>query len=147
MTDIALQWDFDHGDVAMGEADLVADEGLETAVLLSLFLDRRADADDGVSIDQDPRGWWGDSFASVAGDRIGSKLWLLGREKQMTSVAQRAQTYAAEALAWLVEDGVASEVDVRATFVAPGRCTLAVAIQRPQTPPFNRQYQYVWSTL
>ncbi|WP_424682909.1 phage GP46 family protein [Frateuria sp. YIM B11624] len=147
MTDIALQWDTDHADVAMGAADLVADEGLETAVILSLFLDRRADADDGVPLDQDPRGWWGDTFASVAGDQVGSKLWLLGREKQLAQVAKRAQTYATEALAWLVEEGVASEIDVQATFVAAGRLTLAIAIQRPQAPPFNRQYQYVWSAL
>jgi phage gp46-like protein len=147
MTDIALQWDTDHADVAMGDADLVADEGLETAVLLSLFLDRRADADDGVSLDQDPRGWWGDTFAAVVGDRIGSKLWLLSREKQLTSVATRAKTYAAEALAWLVDDGVASSVDVQAQFVAPGQLSLSIAITRPQAPPFNRQYQYVWSAL
>jgi len=147
MTDIALQWNSDHADVAMGPADLVADEGLDTAVLLSLFLDRRADADDGVPLDKDPRGWWGDSFATVAGDRIGSKLWLLSREKQLATVAQRAQTYAAEALAWLIDDGVASDVDVQAIFVAPGRLTLAIAITRPQAPPFNRQYQYVWSVL
>lgn len=147
MTDIALQWQGDHGDVAMGVADLVADEGLETAVLLSLFLDARADADDGVPLDQDPRGWWGDSFAAVTGDRTGSKLWLLSREKQLGSVANRAKTYAAEALAWLVDDGVASGVDVQATFVAMGRLTLSISIKRPQAPPFNRQYQYVWSAL
>jgi phage gp46-like protein len=147
MTDIALQWQGDHGDVAMGVTDLVADEGLETAVLLSLFLDARADADDGVPIDQDPRGWWGDSFAVDAGDRTGSKLWLLGREKQLASVAIRAKTYATEALAWLVDDGVASSIDVQATFVAMGSLTLSIAISRPQAQPFNRQYQYVWSAL
>lgn len=147
MTDIALHWQGDHGDVAMGDADLVADEGLETAVLLSLFLNARADADDGVPIDQDPRGWWGDSFASVAGDRTGSKLWLLGREKTLASVANRAKTYAAEALAWLVDDGVASSVDVLATFVAMGSLTLSINITRPPAPPFNRRYQYVWSAL
>ena len=35
---------------------------------------------------QSPRmGWWGDSFATVSGDRIGSRLWLFEREK-ITSV-------------------------------------------------------------
>lgn len=147
MTDIALQWMTHHGDVALGAADLQTDDGLDTAVLLSLFLDRRADADDGVSIDDDPRGWWGDTFADDAGDQIGSRLWLLSREKQLQNVATRARTYAEEALAWLVDDGIAASVAVQAEFIAAGTLALAVAITRPTQPPFNRQYQYVWSAM
>lgn len=147
MTDIALQWLTDHGDVALDATDLVTDEGLETAVLLSLFLDRRADADDGVSIDDDPRGWWGDTYADAPGDQIGSKFWLLGREKTLPTLLSRAVDYAQEALAWLVDDGVASSVVAQAEFIAQGRMALAVAITRPNQPPFNRRYQYVWSAV
>lgn len=147
MTDIALQWLGSHGDVAMGLTDLVTDDGLETAVLLSLCLDRRAEDDDGVALDEDPRGWWGDSYADVSGDQIGSRLWLLRREKQLPSVASRVQDYASEALAWLVDDGVASSVDVQASWTAPGQLTLAVQINRPNQPPFIRQYQNVWSAM
>jgi len=147
MTDIALQWLGSHGDLAMGSADLVTDDGLDTAVLLSLCLDRRAADDDGIALDADPRGWWGDSYADVPGDRIGSRLWLLQREKQLPSVAARAQSYGAEALQWLVDDGVASSVDVQASWTAPGQLTLAVQINRPDQPPFIRQYQNVWSAI
>lgn len=147
MTDIALVWQTDHADITVSGADLLSDDGLDTAVTLSLFLDRRAAPDDGVPLDADPRGWWGDTFADVAGDLVGSRLWLLGREKQLDSVAQRARTYAAEALAWLVDDGVASAVDVQASWIARGTLGLTVNIQRPTQPPFNRQYQYVWSAM
>jgi phage gp46-like protein len=75
----------------------------------------------------------------------------LRREKQLQSVANRAQDYANEALAWLVDDGVASSVEVQATFdptgVNSGRLQLAVQINRPNQPPFIREYQYVWSAL
>lgn len=147
MTDIALQWQQTHGDIAIEGADLLADEGLETAVMLSLFLDRRAEDADNLPDDVDPRGWWGDSFADVQGDAVGSRLWLLSREKQLQSVANRVQEYAAEALAWLVDDGVASAVDAVATWVAPGMCALSVSIQRPDKPPFTRQFQNVWSAM
>lgn len=147
MTDIALVWQTQHADMALAGADLLADDGLETAVILSLFCDRRAQPEDGVPLGDDPRGWWGDSYADVPGDAIGSRLWLLAREKQLPSVAQRAQAYASEALAWLVEDGVASDVQVTASWLATGMLGLAVAIERPTQPPFNRQYQYVWSAV
>lgn len=147
MTDIALLWNVSHGDVALGATDLVTDDGLDTAVLLSLFLDRRADADDGVSIDDDPRGWWGDTFADDQGDQVGSKFWLLSREKTVPQLLVRIKEYAEQALAWLVDDGVASSVVAQPELIDQGVVGLTVAITRPNQPPFNRQYQYVWSAV
>lgn len=144
MSDIALRWDIAGGDLVIDGADALAEDGLETAVLLSLRLDQRADEDDGIPLDADPRGWWGDTFADVAGDQVGSKLWLLGRSKQLASVAQAAQSYAQAALKWLLDDGVASSVVVTADW-GGGVLLLSVAIQRPDKAPFNRQYQFVWS--
>lgn len=148
MSDVALLWQIDHADIAIDGADLQSDDGLDTAVILSLFLDRRAAPDDILPPGTDPRGWWADTFADVQGDLIGSRLWLLGREKQLASVAQRAQEYAEEALAWLVQDGVSSSVAVVATWIARGTLGLSVSIQRPAPQqPFNRKYQYVWSAM
>ncbi|WP_082061924.1 MULTISPECIES: phage GP46 family protein [Xanthomonas] len=88
---------------------------LVRAVLISLFTWRRANADDTLP---DPRGfrmgWWGDTYPVVANDRIGSRLWLLARAKLTPSTVQRAQDYAEEALQWLIEDGVAARIAVRA---------------------------------
>lgn len=145
MTDIALRWMNDHGDMVVAGADLLADDGLETAVLLSIGLDRRADDDDGLDDDVDPRGWWGDSYADVPGDLVGSKFWLLAREKQLPAVAQKAQEFAQQALQWLVDDRVASSVVCQATWIADYTLGLAVTINRPNQQPFARQYQYVWS--
>lgn len=145
MTDIALVWQTDHADVVPQGADLLSDDGLDTAVTLSLFCDRRARDDDSVPVDLDPRGWWADSFSDVPDDEMGSRLWLLGREKALPATAERAITYAQEALAWIVDDGIASSVTVSAAFVERGYLDMQVAIQRPGKPPFNRRYQYVWS--
>lgn len=145
MTDIAIRWMNDHGDVVVAGADLLADDGLETAVLLSIALDRRADDDDGLADDADPKGWWGDSYADTPGDRIGSKLWLLKREKQLPSVALKVQEYAEQALQWLIDDGVASGVVCDAEWIADYTLGLTVTISRPNKKPFIRKYQYVWS--
>lgn len=74
---------------------------LLTDIIVSLFTDRRALSSDVLPAgNDDRRGWWGDSFSSRP---IGSRLWLLSREKQVPDVPERCKTYAEESLQWLVE--------------------------------------------
>ncbi len=142
--DIALVYDAEAGafDLAIAGGDLVADEGLETAVLLSLYTDRRAlDEDELPDGGTDRRGWWADAY----GDRpIGSRLWLLSREKELDSVLRRAEEYASEALAWLTEDEIAASVEVEAIHLRRGVLQLIVRIQRGESPPLERRFDYVW---
>lgn len=129
-------------DCGMEAGDLAAEDSLRTAVILSLFLDRRADDDDILPDGSDDRrGWWADTVAPLSacgigggiasGDRIGSRLWLLSREKQLAGVLDRARHYAEEALAWLTEDGVATAVSVTASSPGQGRLVLTVSIALP----------------
>ncbi|MDR1946590.1 MAG: phage GP46 family protein [Desulfovibrio sp.] len=112
------------------DLDMAADDTLKTAVILSLFLDRRARDDDAIPDGTtDKRGWWADTIVPMTGDTLalrdgarsirrpdqtGSRLWLLSRELQVQEVVRRAHDYAVEALNWLVEDGHAARVEVRA---------------------------------
>ncbi len=96
-------------DLALSAGDLATDEGLATAISCSLFTDAEARPGDPLPDDGDGRrGWFGDARARVAGDRIGSRLWLLARETITDATLARARVYGTEALAWLVEDGVAA---------------------------------------
>ena len=127
---IALSWNDGVGaaDLALNASGALADDdGLETSVLLSLFLDARARPDDGAEGHR--RGWVGDAFTPE--DRQGSRLWLLKREKQTEETRRRAEDYANEALAWLVEAGLATSVSVSAAWVARGVLGLAVSIANP----------------
>lgn len=146
MTDLALLLDQDiaSADIAVLGGDFVADDGLQTAILISLFSDARA-ADDDVLPQPggDRQGWWGDIGATVDGDHLGSRLWLLTREKQLPSVLTRAEAYAREALQWLVDDGVASTVNVVASFLRPGWLGLAIEIGRP-IGPARQRFDYAW---
>lgn len=103
---------------------LQSDDPLPRAVLISLFTWRRANPDDDLPGDL-RMGWWGDSYAPVEGDRIGSRLWLLCRAKLTQETVSRAREYAEEALAWLVADGIAARVVVEAE--RQGLTTLALA--------------------
>ena len=123
---------------------LAEDDGLETAVTISLFTDRRANDDDELPSGDDRRGWWGDALAEVSGDRIGSRLWLLSREKQLPDVLSRAREYALEALQWLVDDGVARSVNVEATSVRQGVLGLTVTIARTRGETARYRFESFW---
>jgi phage gp46-like protein len=148
MSDIALSWNEELGgaDFALNANDLATDDGLETAVILSLFTDRRAEDSDVLPDGQtDRRGWWGDEFSGADGDRIGSRLWLLSREKSVDTVAGRAKEYAREALDWLVDDQIASAVNVQSELVDKRELALSISIQRPGGSAVEFRYQYNWA--
>lgn len=113
--DIKMKWDNDlmEADVVLSIGDLEREEGLETAVIMSLFTNGRVDIDEKLLADKNNReGWWGDQYADVETDRIGSKLWLLLRSTTTEETLEKAKIYAYEALEWMIEDGVASEIKV-----------------------------------
>ncbi|MCF8491349.1 MAG: phage GP46 family protein [Rhodospirillum sp.] len=148
MSDLRLAWNSDlwAADlVTDASGDLLLDGGLETAVTLSLFTDARADADDELpaGAGTDRRGWWGDAVPLIDGYRLGSKLWLLSREKTTVQILQRARRYAEEALAWMVTSGLASGVEVVTERTAENWLALAVTITRPDGPVSYR-YDRVW---
>lgn len=143
--DAAILWDVTHGKMDVTVADIVQDAGLETAVIISLFTDARASEDDELPAGEtDQRGWWGDDLNEIPGDITGSKLWLLCREKQQHKIVRRAEEYARQALAWLVEDGVAAKVDVTGTIPTRGVLHLAIAIHRADRRVANFKYDYNW---
>lgn len=84
---------------------------LVRAVVISLFTWRRAATDDPVD-DNERFGWWGDSYPTIADDRIGSRLWLLRRVKLTVDTQRDAEFYAREALQWLLDDNQVLEVEV-----------------------------------
>lgn len=136
-------------DMKLTGNDLARDEGLLTAVVVSLFTDRLADsADELPAGETDRKGWWGDSTLPKRNERLGSKLWLIRREKQLAKVAARAEEYAREALQWLVEDRLARSVSVSARIAGPGLLGIAVRIVAAEgSHDFNFRYDWTAGVL
>lgn len=131
------------GDIALEDGDLVVENSLGSALLISLFTDRRADADELARFGgDDPRGWWADSLALVPGDECGSKLWLLQREKQTAETLQRAREYTEQALAWLIEDGICERVNVEALY--PRDRLLGLIVEPVRARATNERFAFVW---
>ncbi|CAJ6322276.1 phage GP46 family protein [Burkholderia pseudomallei] len=133
---------------------LELDDSLCTAVILSLFTDRRAGPDVTLPHNQrDRRGWCGDEFAMPAGDaprdesdEWGSHLWLCYVTKSSVDMLERARFAAWESLQWMVRTDVASRVDVTATWAGSGDERLALRPRIFQGNPDRPVYDVLWGT-
>ncbi len=136
MTDAQLVLDQWGADLAIAGGDLAIDQGLQTAVLVSLFSDARAAEDDELPVEAESRrGFWADS----AEDRFGSKLWLLRRTVLSRETVNLAQDYAQQALRWLLDEGIAQAVRVVAE-AAGGILHLSIEITRGTA----RRWDAIW---
>ena len=126
--------------------DLSQADALVRAVLISLFTWRRAKPDD--ITEGEKMGWWGDGIKPPAThDRIGSRLWLLSRAKLIPQTFNLAREYAEESLDWLVEDGVASRVEVLAERHGMDGLALQVAIYRTDGGKVALRFDNVWENI
>jgi phage gp46-like protein len=150
LADLALVWGTTtSADLTTSiDDDLASDAGLETACLLSLFTDRRAESDD-VPPSGDPndrRGWWADQFMPVEGDRIGSRRWLLDRSKRTNEVVRRAEEYDREALAWMIEDSVVASIDLEYQLTTDALLT-GVTLHRPGQDAVSFRFAHTWEGM
>lgn len=154
-----LVWDGVMGDLALAEPDEAGNRGglraraqLETAVLIALMTDARADPAELREGDVN-RGWAGDTFDldAGAGERpIGSKLWLLMRSTvDDVETPRRAEAYAIEALQPLIDQGAAAAVTAAAEAdPARNRLTLAVTVtDRSGAHAVAMRFRLLWSEL
>jgi phage gp46-like protein len=147
--DINLAYDPDimEYDISLTAAgDIATGNDLKTAVLTSIFTWARAKADDFIPEDEPAYGWWGENLTEPEDALTGSRLWLLSRAKQTAKLAETAADSAREALAWLKDEGIASDIEVTPENSA-GRITLEVVITRYGGERETLRYSDLWRTV
>lgn len=142
MSDISSWWNADtlRAYWKTGNGDLISGDDLQSAIIISLFTDRRAHNDDDYE-DEHRRGWWADTGTDGF---IGSRLWLLRRQKLTTKVARKAEDYVREALAWMITDGVVPDIQIRTQIVWPQRLNMVIRYQRPDAGAEDLRFYWVW---
>lgn len=137
----------DTGDVSYdATGKIVEGHDLKTAVFLSLFLDAPAKDGDDVHASALRRGFWADVY-SPDGDVTGSRLWLLDRAKITAASIVDAKTYADEALAWMVRDGVARSVSVTAERVVVSPETQGILLRVVVYRADGERFSWAWDAL
>jgi phage gp46-like protein len=150
-TEVSSDWSL------LGDGTLDDTEALATAVIVALGTDRLADVDDILPDPNstDRRGWWGDLEAQEIWDGwpIGSRLWLLKREKITDASAGRGSTltrvqfYIQEAIQPFIDRRFASEMNVVVTRVDTQRIDATITLYRGPRTAVELQYQILWNDI
>jgi len=126
MADIRVVWspELMIGDWLLAGAGLDVTREIPTALAVAYFSDRLAEVDDRLPYEgAGRRGCWCDTDAAEihGGWPIGSRMWLLSREKQTAETRNRAETYLREATDPFVEIGLFTSYSLIVDWFAPER--------------------------
>ncbi len=107
---------YENGTIRLDPKAYSKHDELVSAILISLFTDARATDEEFEQVkdwELSKRGYWADQLAGVS---TGSKLWLLKRASKNQDTLERAQSYAQDALLWLVQDNIAQSLNVETSY-------------------------------
>jgi len=152
MSDFSFQFSTVTGyaDMPIVNGDFAIGDDLSTAVLVSIFSDRRAtDAEldalaDGATKPTTNKGIWIDTYRE--GIQYGSGIWLILRGKKLPETLSRAEEYVNESLAWMTADGVAQTVEAEASF-NEDRMLLSITITRQSAEDLVATFAFAWDDL
>ncbi len=116
-------------DFLMEAGDIKSADQLDTAILVSLFTDKRAEPYE-IVLPQLRRGSVAD--LETPEDVGGSKLWLLEQARLTSATVAKATTFARTALQWLVRDLIATTVTAESR-VGIDDLTLAITVRKPNS--------------
>ena len=117
------------------QGDIETADQLDTALLMSLFCERRA-ADSEMPVPELRRGWIGN--VATPGVEIGSKLWLYEQARMTLSTLNGVTAEALAGLNWLVEDKVAVSIKANTTIAG-----LTVNLERANSE-VSTQFYKLW---
>lgn len=102
-------------DISFEDGDIKSVSGFESALLLSILVEKRATASE-IGAPQFRRGWWGNEALGFDDYEMGSKLWLLSQHRRNTQGLNQAITFARDSLQWLLDDNLIDEIRVSANY-------------------------------
>ena len=147
MGDVALEFITTEreADLVLEGADLKPDDSLRTAILISLFTHARADENTELPAGElERRGWWGDTYAELPNDQIGSTLWTVSRGKLTAQLRGELERLASRSLRWLVQDGIAADVKVSSEIHKPDALYLRVLVVKPDGRRIEFLFPFAW---
>lgn len=142
MADINKDWDPTN---FIAEVDFDANSGydqLKTAIINRLFSWQRR-PDELAARNFELNGFWADE---LVGERFGSLLWLLQREKITNEVLTRAQQYARDALQPLIDQEVCTAIFVEAVRQGVYTMCLNIIVFRDELRGRGQRFEIIWST-
>jgi len=117
-------------DIEVENGDFVIDDGLETALIVSLLSDRRADESQVVQ-PEFRRGWIGDLVANLIGYKFGSHIWLSEQSRLTQETLNSVQDAAEKSLDWMLSSGLILKVVAKASVTSSSSILLNITVTSP----------------
>ncbi len=150
-TEVSVDW------LLQDDGTLDSSEALATAVIVALGTDRLARRNDRLPDPDstDRRGWWGDLETELIwnGWPIGTRLWLLKREKITGANAEQGATiarvdhYIREAIQPFIDRRIASRMDIKVEQVGRERIQALIRLYRGPDLAVDLRYQVLWAGI
>jgi len=140
MQDIKLEKNSDNiYDISIVDGDFESVDGFDTAILMSLFIDKRANQAE-VSESSLRRGWIGNEQNDDEDYEVGSKLWLLDQARLNQDSVNRAIDFTRDGFIWMIEDSQVKDVQVTGQEFHPTNISVTVSFVRFDNTTFNKQF-------
>lgn len=143
MQDVLLKYDPTLGvyDLQLNGVDFASVDGMETAIVTSLFTDSRA-PENIVPTAQRRRGWIGNILTVAQQRELGSILWTLDQARLTQDTLNSARVYVQGCFNWMVEDGIARSVS--ADVVQQGRSEIVINIKFTDLDNKTERFTTLW---
>lgn len=138
MQDIAVNIDSGYYDISITEGDFTLIDGLDTAIELSLFVDKRADESE-VAEASLRRGWIGNEQSEDPEYELGSKLWLIEQARSIQNTLNKAIDYSRDCLNWMIPDNLIKDLTVDGS-ISDDKITINNTFVRFDNSTFNKQF-------
>lgn len=138
--DIAWNNDKGYWDISFTNGDYTTTDKLDTAVLMSLYMDKRATRSE-VPNPQLRRGWWGNKVGDYPNYDIGSKFWLLQQARLTQETINLLKTYSYDCLKWLIDDGYVDIIDTNVEII-DGAAYIRITFYVSQNIIFQNIYKW-----
>ncbi len=116
-----------YSDISFTNGDFTLTRGLVTAMMMSIFCEVR---DDSIDIPQKRGGWAGNQLQPVEGYEQGSLIWTKYQSAATEEIANECQQYIEDGFNWMIQDGIAKDVDVETNIVANNKLSVKISITR-----------------
>lgn len=114
-------------DISFTDGDFTLTQGLETALFMSVLCEVR---DDSIEVPQMRGGWAGNQLQPIVGYEQGSLLWTLYQSSAKSDNTTKAQQYIEDGLQWLIDDGIAKDIEVETNIVANDNLIVKITATR-----------------
>lgn len=144
--DILLEYIDQKGyfDIQLDGPDLAGATSLLTSIIIQLFTDSRSNSDDPIP---DSRGWAGDSLNPEGIQNIGSRLWILTEGLANQELLTRIESIAADALRIIIDQGIAKNVVIKASFLDKRNGQILLEIDAQDPAGKSQPLKFVWDQI